>query len=303
MAVIELNHLTKRYDSQVAVNHLSFTVDQGGIVGFLGPNGAGKTTSLRMLLGLVAPNEGTATINGRAYRDLSDPLREVGALLEASNAHPSRTGRDHLRIHAMNSALPPSRVDEVLGLVDLVDAADRRVGGYSLGMRQRLGLATALLGDPQILVLDEPTNGLDPEGVRWLRKLLRALAHEGRTILVSSHMLAEIAQTVDSVIIIDRGNLVAQATLDELTASAQQTVRVRTSRPEDLRSALTSSSDARATVTGADQVEVAGAATERIATIAASSQIPIFDMTTKGTNLEDVFLRLTGEEWSEEPQR
>jgi ABC-2 type transport system ATP-binding protein len=303
MAVIELNNLTKRFESQVAVDHLSFKVEQGGIVGFLGPNGAGKTTTLRMLLSLMAPNEGTATINGRAYHDLSDPLREVGALLEASNAHPGRTARNHLRIHAMNSSLSPSRTDDVLDLVDLGDAADRRVGGFSLGMRQRLGLATALLGDPEILVLDEPTNGLDPEGVRWLRNLLRSLAREGRTVLVSSHLLAEVAQTVDAVVIIDRGHLIAQATLEELTSKGGDAVRVRTPRPEDLKTAVVATTQAEAHVTANDEVQVTGVGTERIGTIAADLQIPILAMTTEATSLEDMFLRLTGDESPQEATR
>lgn len=218
MAVIEIDGLTKRFADTTAVDHVSFAVEQGTVVGFLGPNGAGKTTTLRMLLGLVTPTEGTATINGQAYRQLRAPLRTVGAVLESSGAYPSRTARDHLRIHAIVGAVAQSRVDEVLDLVDLAPAADRRVGRFSLGMRQRLGLATALLGEPEILILDEPANGLDPEGVRWLRALLRRLAGEGRTVLVSSHILAEVAQTVDSVVILDRGRLVSHSTLAKLTA-------------------------------------------------------------------------------------
>jgi ABC-2 type transport system ATP-binding protein len=208
MAVIEVEGLTKRFSNLVAVDHVSFTVEQGNIVGFLGPNGAGKTTTLRMVLDLVAPTEGTATINGRRYRDLPRPLNVVGAALESSNAYPGRTARNHLRIEALVGRASPARVDEVLDLVDLTDAADRRVGKFSLGMRQRLSLATALLCDPEILILDEPANGLDPEGVHWLRQLLRRLASGGRTVLVSSHILAEVAQTVDSVVILDHGRLI-----------------------------------------------------------------------------------------------
>jgi ABC-2 type transport system ATP-binding protein len=188
------------------------------VTGFLGPNGAGKTTTLRMLLGLVAPDAGTATINGRAYAALPAPLHEVGAVLEASSFHPGRTARNHLRIQALAAATDPSRVDDVLDLVQLTGASDRRIGGFSLGMRQRLGLATALLPDPEILILDEPANGLDPEGVHWLRGLLRGFAAEGGTVLVSSHMLAEAAQTVDSVVIIDQGRLITQSPLASLTA-------------------------------------------------------------------------------------
>jgi ABC-2 type transport system ATP-binding protein len=219
MAVIELHHLTKRFGSVLAVDDVSFAVERGTITGFLGPNGAGKTTTLRMLLGLVEPTAGTATIDGRAYRNLSHPLRAVGAVLEASSFHPARTACDHLRIQALAGGAGEARIAEALERVGLVDAADRRVGGFSLGMRQRLGLATALLCDPETLILDEPANGLDPEGVRWLRDLLRDLADAGRTVLVSSHILAEVAQTVDDVIILDRGRLVTQAPLRRLTAT------------------------------------------------------------------------------------
>jgi ABC-2 type transport system ATP-binding protein len=191
------------------------------VVGFLGPNGAGKTTTLRMLLGLVRPDEGTATINGSAYADLAEPLHQVGAVLEASSFHPGRTARNHLRVQALAGRADPSRVDDVLELTGLKDAADRRIGGFSLGMRQRLGLATALLPDPELLILDEPANGLDPEGVRWLRDLLRGMAAEGATVLVSSHILAEVAHTVDSVVILDRGHLVTQSSLADLTIGAQ----------------------------------------------------------------------------------
>ena len=217
MAVIEVRGLTKRFGQVLAVEAVSFDVERGTVTGFLGSNGAGKTTTLRMLLGLIRPDAGTATINGRAYRDLEEPLHQVGAVLEASSFHPGRTARNHLRVQAMAGTADPSRIDEVLGLVELGDAADRRVGGFSLGMRQRLGLATALLTDPELLILDEPANGLDPDGIRWLRDLLRGLAAEGSTVLVSSHILAEVAQTVDSVVILDHGRLIAQSSLADLT--------------------------------------------------------------------------------------
>jgi len=217
-APVEARGLTKRFGPLTAVDRLSFTVPSGAITGFLGPNGAGKTTSLRMLLGLITPSEGTALINGRHYGELPDPLQAVGAVLEASSAHPGRTARNHLRIHAMAGGAPAQRITRVLELTGLADAADRRAGEFSLGLRQRLGLATALLCDPEVLILDEPANGLDPEGVRWLRQLLRGLAAEGRTVLMSSHILAEVAQTVDRVVIVDRGRLIAQAALAELTA-------------------------------------------------------------------------------------
>jgi ABC-2 type transport system ATP-binding protein len=200
MAVITIQGLTKRFGEIIAVDDLSFEVDQGTVVGFLGPNGAGKTTTLRTLLGLVTPTTGSARIDGRPYRELADPVRQVGAVLEASSFHPGRSARNHLRVVATAAGLPYARVDAVLEQVGLAGAARRRVGGFSLGMRQRLGLATALLGDPQVLILDEPANGLDPEGVHWLRGFLRQLADQGRTVLVSSHVLAEVAQTVDQVV-------------------------------------------------------------------------------------------------------
>ena len=227
MATIQIRGLVKRFGPVTAVDGLSFEVQPGTVTGFLGPNGAGKTTTLRMLLGLVTPDAGTATINGHTYRELSEPLHEVGAVLEASSLHPGRTARAHLRIHALAANADPSRVDDVLDLVGLTSAAGRRAGGFSLGMRQRLGIATALLADPEVLILDEPANGLDPEGVRWLRDLLRGFAAEGDTVLVSSHLLAEVALTVDSVVILDRGHLVAQGPVEELTAggAARTTVR------------------------------------------------------------------------------
>ena len=221
MPVIEVRGLTKRFGPVLAVDRLSFEVERGTVVGFLGPNGAGKTTTLRMLLGLVRPDEGTAAINGQAYLDLAEPLHQVGAVLEASSFHPGRTARNHLRIQALAGQADPSRIDDVLDIVGLTDVAGRRVGKFSLGMRQRLSLAAALLTDPELLILDEPANGLDPEGVRWLRDLLRGLADEGATVLVSSHILAEVAQTVDSVVILGHGRLVAQSTLAELTLGAE----------------------------------------------------------------------------------
>ena len=294
MAVIEVDGLTKRFADLTAVDHVTFTVERGRVVGFLGPNGAGKTTTLRMLLGLVAPSEGTATINGRRYNDLADPLRVVGAALESSLAYPGRSARNHLRIAALVGGAGPGRVDEVLDVVDLTAAADRRVGQFSLGMRQRLALATALVCDPEILILDEPANGLDPEGVHWLRTLLRRLAEEGRTVLVSSHILAEVAQTVDSVVILDRGRLVTESTLADLTAGSRQVVRVRTPRAADLADLL-AVQGASATVVAADRVEITGATSEQIGTVAAEHAIPIFETTSEAADLEDIFLRLTAD--------
>jgi ABC-2 type transport system ATP-binding protein len=221
-AIVTVRRLTKRYDGLAAVENLTFTLEAGTVTGFLGPNGAGKTTTLRLLLGLAAPSAGEALLFGRPYRELDAPTRRVGAVLESGDFHPGRSGRDHLRALAIAAVIPASRVDEVLELVELEGAADRRVGGYSLGMRQRLGLAGALLGDPELLILDEPANGLDPAGVHWLRRFLRGFADRGGTVLVSSHMLAEVGQTVDRVVIINRGRLVAAARLDQLAESGER---------------------------------------------------------------------------------
>jgi ABC-2 type transport system ATP-binding protein len=302
MAVIEVHDLTKRFGALTAVDHLSFEVDAGAVVGFLGPNGAGKTTTLRMLLGLVEPTEGSAAICGRPYQELPDPLHRVGAVLEASGAYPSRTARNHLRIQALAGRVPSDRVDEVLDLVDLTSAAGRRVGEFSLGMRQRLGLAAALLGEPEILILDEPANGIDPEGVRWLRDLLRGLACDGRTVLVSSHILAEVAQTVDSVIILDRGHLVTHDTLDELTAQAQHKLRIRTPQAEQLQSLLTAKG-ATAVLVTPDRLEVTEASAEQVGLLAAEQAIPIFETTTNGVGLEDVFFQFTGAALTKENAR
>jgi ABC-2 type transport system ATP-binding protein len=217
MAIIEIRGLAKWFGTVQALDDLSFDIQAGTITGFLGANGAGKTTTLRILLGLVSADAGTATINGHDYPQLPEPLHQVGAVLDANGFHPGRTARAHLRIQALAAHADPTRIDDVLHLVELGGAADRRVGGFSLGMRQRLALATALLADPEILILDEPANGLDPEGVRWLRDMLRGFANEGGTVLISSHILAEVANTVDSVVIIDHGALVRQAPLAELT--------------------------------------------------------------------------------------
>ncbi|MDP9300820.1 MAG: ATP-binding cassette domain-containing protein [Actinomycetota bacterium] len=216
--IVTVSSLTKRYGELVAIDDLTFSLNKGTITGFLGPNGAGKTTTLRLLLGLAEPTAGEALVFGRRYRELDDPARRVGAVLESSDFHPGRSGRDHLRVLAFAAEIPSSRVEEVLELVELETAADRRVKSYSLGMRQRLGLAAALLGDPELLVLDEPANGLDPAGVHWLRRFLRLFAERGRTVLVSSHMLAEAAQSVDHVVIIDHGRRVATGGIDQLTA-------------------------------------------------------------------------------------
>jgi ABC-2 type transport system ATP-binding protein len=220
-SVVECRGLSKHYGDVIAVDGISFALEPGTVTGFLGPNGAGKTTTLRLLLGLAKPTSGDALVFGRRYRQLEQPVRQVGAVLESSDYHPSRSGRDHLRSLALAAELPLRRVEEVLELVELRTAAGRRVRTYSLGMRQRLGVAAALLGDPDLLVLDEPANGLDPAGVRWLRTFLRGLAADGRSVLVSSHLLAEVAQTVDQVLIIDHGRLLAKGSLNELTGAGQ----------------------------------------------------------------------------------
>jgi ABC-2 type transport system ATP-binding protein len=219
--VVSCRALTKHYGELTAADEITFTLEHGTVTGFLGPNGAGKTTTLRLLLGLAEPTDGEALIFGRRYRELEEPISQVGAVLESGDFHPGRSGRDHLRALALAGDVPVGRVEEVLALVELSGAAKRRVRTYSLGMRQRLGLAAALLGDPELLILDEPANGLDPAGVRWLRTFLQGFAARGRTVLVSSHLLAEVAQTVDRVLIIDRGRLLAGGTLDELTSRGQ----------------------------------------------------------------------------------
>jgi ABC-2 type transport system ATP-binding protein len=220
-SIVSIQGLTKRFGGLVAVDDITFSLEPGTVTGFLGPNGAGKTTTLRLLLGLAEPTAGEALVFGRRYRELDDPARQVGAVLESNDFHPGRSGRDHLRVLALAAEIPPSRVEEVLGLVGLEPVAAKRVKTYSLGMRQRLGLAGALLGDPELLVLDEPANGLDPAGVQWLRTFLRGFAGCGGTVLISSHVLAEVAQTVDRVVIIDWGRLVASAGLDELAGRGQ----------------------------------------------------------------------------------
>ncbi len=291
--MIEVHGLTKRYGSTVAVQDLSFTVTAGRVTGFLGPNGAGKSTTMRVILGLVRPTAGTTTVLGRPYRELDRPEKRVGALLETFDAHPGRSGRNHLRVLALAGGIPRSRVDEVLALVELGQAGRRRVKGYSLGMRQRLGLAAALLGDPEVLVLDEPANGLDPQGIRWLRDFLRSLAAEGRTILVSSHVLAEVAQTVDDVVIIHRGRLVRQATIAEVEALAARATLVRSPDAPRLVSLL-AGEGVEATAVGEDRV-TAHAPTERVGEIAAAHGVVLHELTAERASLEEVFLELTGE--------
>ena len=291
-AVVKAESLTKRFGEVSAVTDLSFVLEAGTITGFLGPNGAGKTTTLRMVLGLASPTSGRALVFDGLYAELERPALRIGAVLEATDFHPGRSGRDHLRMLGQAVDVPDSRVDEVVSLVELTEAAHRRVKGYSLGMRQRLGLAAALLGDPELLILDEPTNGLDPEGVRWLRDFLCRLASEGRTVLVSSHVLAEVAQTVDQVLIISHGRLVVESPLAELSARAGGAVRVRSADPQRLTAAL-HSNDLQVT-TGADHsLLVQGAPSERVGEIAFAAGVPVHELATDGGSLEDIFLQLT----------
>jgi ABC-2 type transport system ATP-binding protein len=291
MSVIALDGLTKRFGDIVAVDGLTVQLGRGRVIGLLGPNGAGKTTTLRLLLGLVAPTSGSATIDDRPYRALDEPIRHVGAVLEATSFHPGRRARDHLRVLATTAGIAEHRVDEVLAGVGLDRAARRRVGGFSLGMRQRLGLAAALLGEPDVLVLDEPTNGLDPEGIRWLRDFLRAYAASGRTVLVSSHLLAEVAQTVDEVVVLTGGRLVAHAPLAELLRG-RTVVRVRTPDAAALRAAL----DARgihAELSTADLVLAHGATSEAVGRAIAATGLVAYEIAQEHSDLEQAFLHLT----------
>ena len=293
-AVVKAESLTKRFGEVMAVTDLSFVLEAGTITGFLGPNGAGKTTTLRMVLGLASPTSGRALVFDSPYAELEHPALRIGAVLEATDFHPGRSGRDHLRMLGRAVDVPDSRVDEVLSLVELTEAAHRRVKGYSLGMRQRLGLAAALLGDPELLILDEPANGLDPEGVRWLRDFLHKLAAEGRTVLISSHVLAEVAQTADRVLIISRGRLVLSSSLTELTARAGGAVRVRSADPQRLTTALRD--EALQVTTATDHaLLVHGASSERIGDIAFAAGVPVHELVNDAGLLEDVFLELTSE--------
>jgi ABC-2 type transport system ATP-binding protein len=291
---ISVERLTKRYRETLAVDDLSFSVESGRVTGFLGPNGAGKSTTLRALLGLVRPTSGRALVLGRAFHELRDPARTVGASLDASDVHPGRSGRSHLRTLSEAAGLPTSRVDEVLSLVELTPARDRRLKGYSMGMRQRLALAGALLGDPKILMLDEPANGLDPQGMRWLRDILRSLAAEGRTILVSSHVLSEVEQTVDEIVVISAGRLVTQGALADIITE-QRPAFVRTPDFDEFK-AILEAEGAGVTADGrAEVLLVHRLALEHIGTLAADHGIVLFELTRSATSLEDRFLELTGE--------
>ena len=302
--MIEARDLTKRYGDKTAVDHLSFTVAPGKVTGFLGPNGAGKSTTMRLILGLDRPQGGTATIDGRRYRDLADPLRTVGALLEAKSVHSGRSARNHLLFLAQTQGLPRTRVDEVLGLVGLQDVAGKRAGSFSLGMSQRLGIAAAMLGDPQVLLLDEPVNGLDPEGVLWVRNLMKQLASEGKTIFVSSHLMNEMAVTADHLIVIGRGKLIADSSTEEFIArSSDRSVLVRTpdaARLTELINGAGGKVSANAQLSpgeaassdAASALSVTGLEAPRIGELAASGGIVLHELTPRAS-LEEAFLEMT----------
>ncbi|HET9858333.1 MAG TPA: ATP-binding cassette domain-containing protein [Nocardioidaceae bacterium] len=289
---IDVVGLTKMFGTFKAVDDLTFSVDPGVVTGFLGPNGAGKTTTLRCLLGLVAPSAGSATIGGKPYRDLSDPLGTVGAALEASSFHPGRSAKAHLEVMALGAGIDAARATEMLAQVGLAEVADKRVGGFSLGMRQRLGLAAALLGDPDVLILDEPANGLDPAGIAWLRTFLRALAAEGRTVLVSSHVLSEVQQTVEDVVVLSRGRLIKQGKLADLD-SGPRGVLVRTPEPEKLLDALAATALSTEGRTEAGQIRVVGGTTEQVGHTAFAHGIELHELVAEASDLEKTFLDMT----------
>jgi ABC-2 type transport system ATP-binding protein len=291
---IETHGLTKRYGGTVAVDDLSFAVRSGRVTGFVGPNGAGKSTTMRMILGLDAPNTGEVLVRGRRYATLKTPLREVGALLDAPATHPGRRAQDHLRWLAASNGIPRGRVNEVLGLVGLRDAARRRCGGFSLGMAQRLGIAAALLGDPPVLILDEPVNGLDPEGIRWIRGLLRSLADEGRAVFVSSHLMSELEGTADDLIVIGRGRLVADTSVDELLETmSDNRVDVRSPQAGEVMRLLVAAG-ATVTANGSDTLVVSGLDVAHIADLAAEHGLRLHELTPRRASLEEAFMGLTG---------
>ena len=302
MAPIEIRNLSKRFGAVHAVRDLSFDVEPGRVTGFLGPNGAGKSTTLRMVLGLIHPTGGTATIDGQAYERLPEPSSRVGAMLEDTSFHPGRSGRDHLRVLATAGGHPAARVEELIDLVELRGAERRRVKGYSQGMRQRLAIASALIGDPDVLILDEPTNGLDPNGIRWLRGLMRDKASEGRTVLVSSHLLAEVQQAVDDVVVIARGELRARGTLDQVLGgggderATEVVTDVRSPYPDHLRHGLTRRGyDVQPGGSDMDLV-VRGATAEQVGIAAAEDGLTLYRLTPRTASLEDTFFQLTGQE-------
>jgi ABC-2 type transport system ATP-binding protein len=296
--MIEANSLTKRYGSTVAVNDLSFTIRPGMVTGFLGPNGAGKTTTMRLMLGLDYPSAGTVTVNGRPHAQSPGPMREVGALLDAKAVHGGRSARNHLLCLAQTNGIPRRRVDEVLGVVGLSDVAGKRSKGFSLGMSQRLGIAAALLGDPEILMFDEPVNGLDPEGILWIRHLMRSLAAEGRTVFVSSHLMSEMEHTADHVLVIGRGRLIADCSMaDFIARSSGQAIVVRTPQPDALARAVESAGGASAGVADGEPgaLEVRGLTEERIGDIAFAHGVRLHHLSPSRASLEQAFMELTAD--------
>jgi ABC-2 type transport system ATP-binding protein len=291
--MIQARHLTKRYGAKTAVDDVSFTVQPGRVTGFLGPNGAGKSTTMRMILGLDRPTSGSVTVNGKPYAQHRAPVHQVGALLDAKGVHPSRSAYDHLRALAATHGIPRTRVREVIDLTGLGPVAGKRVGGFSLGMGQRLGIAAALLGDPHTIILDEPVNGLDPEGVLWVRTLTRQLAAEGRTVFLSSHLMSEMAQTADHLIVIGRGRLIADAPMREiLDGGARARIRVRTEEPARLVDLLTSAGGHVMTGT-TDAFETTGLTTRQIARIALDHHVLVHELLALQASLEDAYMELT----------
>ncbi|MEV0028670.1 ABC transporter ATP-binding protein [Nocardia sp. NPDC050793] len=294
--MIELRGLTKHYGQTAAVQDLSFIVRPGQVTGFLGPNGAGKSTTMRMILGLDKPTAGTALIKGKQYHELDHPLRAVGALLDAKWVHPNRSARSHLQWLAASNGIAKSRVDEVLRLVGLSEVAGKNAGGFSLGMSQRLGLAGALLGDPEVLLFDEPVNGLDPEGILWIRRFMQRLASEGRTVLVSSHLLSEMAQTAEHLVVIGRGQLIADTTTREfIERASEQSVRVRSPQLDQLRSLLTSNGmTVREDGSDGAALLVAGVPSDAVGKLAGANDITLFELSPQRASLEEAFMRMTG---------
>ena len=292
--MLKIDHLTKHYKDTVALNDLSFEVKPGVVTGFLGPNGSGKSTTMRIILGLDHANKGQATINGTNYADLKAPLREVGALLDAKAVHPGRTARNHLRSLAASNQIKKSRVEEVLQFAGISSVANKKVGGYSLGMSQRLGIAAALLGDPQVLLFDEPVNGLDPEGIRWIREFFRSLANEGRTVFVSSHLMSEMAVSADQIIVIGRGKFITQGSVDDLTASATGSVLVRSTDPQKLTTVL---EGLRGVVEDVNDhaMSVGGLTSDQIGRAAFDAGVTILELTPQRASLEEVFMDLTAD--------
>jgi ABC-2 type transport system ATP-binding protein len=292
--MIKVEHLTKRYQDTIAVDDLDFEVRPGVVTGFLGPNGSGKSTTMRVILGLDHPTKGRATVKGKRYAELRDPMHEVGALLDAKAIHPGRSARNHLRALAASNRIPYSRVDEVLEFAGIASVAKKKVGSFSLGMSQRLGIAAALLGDPEVLLFDEPVNGLDPEGIRWIRDFFRTLANEGRTVFVSSHLMSEMAVTADQIIVIGRGKFITQGSIDTLTATIKGTVFVRASNHQQLLAALAAHGGVT-TDANDDGVTIGNLTAEQVGQIAFDAGVVLYELTPQRASLEDVFMELTSD--------